>query len=137
MSSEDWKIVLLSLIATISGLGTAAIAAIVTIYGELLRKKANESKVALDTAKTAADVAKEVAVETKTEMVATKKAMNGRVDDLIAAMVKEKTAAVAEAYANGHADGMAKTAAAIAQSKKIPIDAQGVAEAIAAASHHD
>lgn len=126
MTSEDWKIVLLAAIAALSGFGTMFL----VTYGEILRRKANEN---------AAEVreAKQAAGQAKVEAAQMKELINGRLTEWMAAKEAEHKTALANAYANGHQDGMAQTMKAVAQSDKIPIEAQGVAEVVAKVSHHD
>lgn len=132
MTSDDWKTIFTAarpmLVAVVTAIGSAgailvgggsyqvaagaAFASFSAVYLEILRRRSDEA------ARTA---------------VETKGLMNGRLDQLLATKDQEKVEAVAKAYAEGHATGVAKVSAAIAQSPKVSLDGQGVAQAIAAA----
>lgn len=126
MTSEDWTKVLLATISMLGGLGTAAI----LLYGEILRRKANENAAEIVKAKAAAG-------DAKLEAAQMKELINGRLTDWMAAKEAEHKIALANEYAKGHQDGMSQTMKGVAQSDKISLDAQAVAEVVAKVSHHD
>lgn len=123
MTSEDWKTVLL---AAITALGTFG-GALLVLYGEILRRKANENSTKMDTAADKATVAAETAAETS-------KMVNGRMDDWKDSMLKEVEARVRRAYADGtvdgHRNGVASAVQAIAADPKIPLDQKAAMDAV-------
>lgn len=108
MTSDDWKTVLLALIAMI---GTVA-AAMVAIYGQMLLRRTDE-------AKNAAATAKNVAAETRTMI-------NGRMDQLL---VIERD----KAFAAGRAEGIATVSKVVADSPHVSLEGHDIAKAIIAA----
>lgn len=149
MTSEEWKATLQSLAK--SGIVTTTIPALlagVSAAGTVLiggggwqvamgAAMLAFSAVYLDSIRRKGEKAVESAKEAKETAAMTQRLVNGRVDDLLAAKDREREVAEANAYANGRQDGMAQTMKAVAQSDKIPIEAQGVAEVVAKVSHHD
>jgi len=108
MSSEDWKVVLLSLIAT----GGSAFATFAAVMLWWLKSKADK-----------ADASSLKAVDAAAEM---KSLVNGRMDQML-------IEAKARAYIEGHQAGVAFTAKTLGESSKIPIDQQEVLKAVAVA----
>lgn len=109
MSSEDWKTVLLALIAT----GGTVFTALVTVYLEILRRKSNAAEVA--------------ATAAKKEASQTKVLINGRMDEMLRSVAEK-------AYAEGKASGIATVSKAVAESPNIPIGTRELATAVATAT---
>lgn len=109
MTSEDWRTVLLALIAMIGSIG----AAMVAVYGQMLLKRANAAK---DAAVTAVSVAAD-----------TKQLINGRMDQLL-------ETAIAKAFAAGKEQGIATVAKVVAESPNVSLEGHDIAKAVVAAT---
>lgn len=130
MTSEDWKTVLLAAIAALSTFGGAVVVA----YGEILRRKANSNATKAETAAVAADDARVTAENAAVEMRNTQGLINGRLDAWMAQKEAEAKAREEIAFARGHIEGMKTLAKSMVDNPKVPVDAQTVAQVVAAAS---
>lgn len=111
-----------------------ALATLISVYAEILRRKANvqdqQARTAVVTARDAAvkaETAVKVASQTNEVINETKEMLNGRMEQLL----REATE---KAYALGKADGIATVSRAVADSPSVPMSARDVASAIAGAS---